>query len=532
MRPQDESLSAPANVKTSELPKGIVYLVAAGPGDPGLLTLRAAELLSRCDCVLFDALANPILLRHACETAELISVGKHGGDRIWSKNEIDAEILRHALAGKRVVRLKGGDTSIFARTAEEIEFLIAHNIPFEVVPGVTSASAASAYAGIPLTHRDWSSAVALVTGHQQSTDGADEAEDELDWNALAKFPGTLVLYMAVTNADRWSQRLIQAGKAASTPVAIVRNASLPNQKVYQTTLANLNWVLAGPPKLRPPILFIIGPVAAIDPAMNWYCDRPLSKISILLTRPAGTNEDLAFELQSLGATTYVSPAIELKPPASGTATAIALRASLSRCKDYDWILFSSAHGVHHWFEALLHSGRDARDLANCKFAGVGPSVAIALQHYHLNCDFFRTSDCNAEAMANDLQDLLEDKHVLNVSTNASANVLPKRLASVASTFETIVAYESYAVLALAPAVQLSLANVTDSVYVTVTSTAIAESILNLLQPYHDKIVWLALSPKIAEVLQQSGQSRIELLDDLSSTAVQNTILKRAQTTYS
>ena len=210
---------------------GIVYLIGAGPGDPSLLTLRGAELLGRAEVVLYDGLCNPELLRHAPDALQ-ICVGKHGRDRIWTQTEVTDEMLRHARGGKRVARLKGGDPAVFARTAEEIEALREAGIEIEIVPGITAALAAGSYAGIPVTDRRFASAVALVTGHEEP--GKDGSA--LDWNSLASFPGTLVIYMGVTTAQSWTGALMKSGKSADTPAAIIRRCSHPDQKVIHTTL--------------------------------------------------------------------------------------------------------------------------------------------------------------------------------------------------------------------------------------------------------------------------------------------------------
>ncbi len=237
---------------------GRVYLIGAGPGDPGLLTLRGAELLARADVVLYDGLSNADLLRHA-PRAEQICVGKHGQSRIWRQEEIIEEMLRHALAGKTVARLKGGDPAVFARTAEEAEAVHQAGIPLEIVPGITAALAAGSYAGIPVTHRGLASAVALVTGHEEPS----KSESALDWDALAKFPGTLVIYMGVTTAETWTRLLIEGGKSPQTPVAIIRRCSLPDQLTIHCRLSEVPKQLSPANKIRPPVIVIVGEVARL-----------------------------------------------------------------------------------------------------------------------------------------------------------------------------------------------------------------------------------------------------------------------------
>ncbi len=274
--------------------KGQVFLIGAGPGHPGLLTLRGAELLGRSDVVLYDGLSNADLLRHA-PSAEHICVGKHGQSRIWRQDEIIAEILRHAQAGKSVARLKGGDPAVFARTAEEVEALREAGVPFEIVPGITAALAAGSYAGIPITHRGLASAVALVTGHEEP----EKPESALDWGALARFPGTLVIYMGVTTAQTWTHALLEAGKPADTPAAIVRRCSLPDQQTIRCRLDEVAEHLTPATKFRPPVIVILGPVTELAETMSWVQHRPLQGQTILVTRPADQAAALADPLRDL-----------------------------------------------------------------------------------------------------------------------------------------------------------------------------------------------------------------------------------------
>jgi uroporphyrinogen III methyltransferase/synthase len=290
---------------------GIVYLVGAGPGDPGLLTLRGAECLSEADVVLYDYLAAPELLAQTRPGAELICLVRHGHGRLMSQAETSASMIRHAAQGRTVVRLKGGDPAIFARLAEEIDALVRAGVSYEIVPGVTAAAAASSHAGVPLTDRDEASCVAFVTGQGS---GEKQPADSLDYAALAKFPGTLVFYMGITTAPDWSSALVENGKPAETPVAIVRRCSLADQATILTTLAELP-KLIGEKKLRPPAVIIVGNVAQKCAPANWFNSRPLFGRTVLVTRPEHQADDLANRLRSLGANVLCQAAIEIAPPA-------------------------------------------------------------------------------------------------------------------------------------------------------------------------------------------------------------------------
>jgi uroporphyrinogen III methyltransferase/synthase len=262
-RTHDQTSTVDMNSST-----GKVYLVGAGPGDPGLITLRGAECLGRADVVLYDYLASPLLLTHTRPSAERICLGRHGKGRLMSPAEVIDAMLAHARAGRTVVRLKGGDPTIFARMCEELAALESAGVSYEIVPGVTAAQGASSHAGIPLTHRDHASCVALVAG-QEAPD--KDSADQLDYAALARFPGTLVFYMGVTTAGVWSARLIEHGRSPSTPVAVVRRGSFPDQQTLFTSLGELPDALQrGGEMLRPPAVVLVGEVARECGAKNWF----------------------------------------------------------------------------------------------------------------------------------------------------------------------------------------------------------------------------------------------------------------------
>ena len=313
---------------------GKVYLVGAGPGDPGLITWRGVECLRRADAVLYDYLVNPRILVHARPGAELQCLGRHGGspnahmeigDRIMPQADVNRRLIELARAGGTVVRLKGGDPAVFGRLAEEADALAAAGIPLEIVPGITAALAAGSYAGIMLTHRDEASAVALVTGRE--TD--DKQSAGLDFAALAAFPGTLVFYMGLTTAGRWTAELIAHGKPADTPAAIVRRCSWPDQTVIRTTLGRVSEELTAA-KMRPPVIVIVGSVAAAT-ACDWFASRPLFGQQILVTRPFDQAETLCSRLAELGRNVSCSRRSKSVPPADWSPVDSAL-ARLNRIR--------------------------------------------------------------------------------------------------------------------------------------------------------------------------------------------------------
>ncbi len=396
---------------------GKVYLVGAGPGDPGLITWRGVECLRRADVVLYDYLVNPRILRHAAAGAELQSLGRHGGERIVPQAEINERLVELARAGRTVVRLKGGDPIVFGRLAEEVQALADAGIPFEIVPGITAALAAGSYAGIWLTHRDEASAVAFVTGHEQE----GKPGSTLDFAALAAFPGTLVFYMGVTTAPQWSAALIAAGKPADTPTAIVRRCSWPDQETIVTTLGLAAAELASR-KSRPPAIVIVGPAAVANSMSDWFSARPLFGRRVLITRAADQAEVLEERLAELGAQCCLQPAIEILPPSDWSA----VDAALANLPNFDWLVFSSANGVRFFLDRLLSRGGDLRRLGAVKIAAIGPSASQELARYHLHADV-QPAEFRAEGLVAELASGARSQRFLLARASRGRDVLSESL---------------------------------------------------------------------------------------------------------
>ncbi|MCH5373103.1 MAG: uroporphyrinogen-III C-methyltransferase, partial [Planctomycetes bacterium] len=414
-------------------PDGKVYLVGAGPGDPALITLRGVECLRQADVVLYDYLVNPQILKHSRDNAELVCLGRHGGKRTWTQDEVLREMTQRASRGQVVVRLKGGDPSIFGRLSEEASWLADNGIPFQIVPGITAALAAGSYAGIPVTHREMASAVALITGQEQ----AEKPGTALDFESLARFPGTLVFYMGVTTADRWTTALIRAGKPPETPSAIVRHCSLPNQRTLRCRLDEVAERLSRPHKLRPPVVVIIGQVAGISQALTWFERRALFGRTIVVTRPAEQVSKLADRLSDLGAELLVQPAIEISDPPDFDE----LDRSLRQLRSYDWIVFSSANGVRYFLERLLCGSGDLRRLADCRLACIGPGTAESLGRYHLRADLL-PEEFRAESLAAALAEQASGKRFLLVRASRGREVLAEQIGAAGGEVDQIVAYTS------------------------------------------------------------------------------------------
>ncbi len=496
---------------------GIVYLVGAGPGDPGLLTLRGAECLSLADVVLYDYLASPELLSHVQPSAELICLGRHGHGRLLSQTEICESMVQTASDGRNVVRLKGGDPAVFARLAEEIAALEAADIPYEIVPGVTAASAASSYAGIPLTDRDSASCVAFITGQEQDQKLASEA---LDYESIAKFPGTLVFYMGITTAPTWSRTLVAHGKSPKTPVAIVRRASLPDQQTICTSLGELPHVLSQQ-KLRPPAVVIVGEVAGEYRATNWFNTRPLFGITILVTRPEHQADDLATRLRSLGADVLYQPAIEIAPPDDWSK----VDAAIDRLREFDWLVFSSGNGVHFFMQRLLARGFDARRLASARLAAIGPATAEALAEFHLVADI-QPDEYRAEALAEALGPQAKGKRVLLLRASRGREVLSEMLSAAGASIEQVVVYESRDVSDADEAIIAALAAGKID-FTTVTSSAIARSLVSLFGNALSKTKLAAISPLTAEVLAEAGYPAAVVAKSYTSEGIIAAILDHA-----
>lgn len=486
------SLSSPA-----------MALVGAGPGAADLLTIRGWNWLQTADVVLYDGLVNPEILQFVSTSATCINVGKHGQSRIWKQAEIHQEMLRHYQAGKRVVRLKGGDPAVFARTAEELEFLAQHNITAEIVPGITAALALPAYTGMPLTHRDHASAVALVTGQQA------EDSEELDWDALARFPGTLVLYMGVTTAANWSRQLLKAGKPTNTPAALIRRVSWPDQQVIHTTLANVADELTPSNKLRPPVLVVVGEVAhqrniasIVMPHLPiQHASLPLHGETVIVTRAENDNDRLTHLLKQQGATVVHQPLIQIQP----LPLTEELSASLKKIEPFSWIVFTSVNGVDGYFKHRETLGLDARQFANTKFACVGTSTAEALKRWHLHCDFL-PPEHTARSLAETLP-VERNHHVLWVRGTRSKEALRELLPQRCDGFTELAVYESTDIVSLSPQIA-NLIERNTGVWLTLTSSAIARSAAHLLGKDLSKLKAAALSPQIAAEAQDLGANVI------------------------
>ncbi len=398
---------------------GKVYLVGAGPGDPTLITVRGRTLLERAEVVVYDYLASKKLLRHAPAGAELVYVGKKGNCKhSHTQDEINQMLVAYATAGRNVVRLKGGDPFIFGRGGEEVQRLHEAGIPFEVVPGVTSATAAATYAGIPITHRDYTASVAFLTGHEDP----NKESSNIDWAKLATGVGTLVVYMGIKNLPVIVDNLIRHGRSPETPVAVVRWASTPQQQSVVGTLATITRVVAEA-GIRPPSLIIVGEVVKLRSTIDWFEKRPLFGKKIIVTRTREQASELVAGLEEQGADCLEFSTINIKPVNSYAI----LDEELERLREYHWILFTSLNGVKYFFARLYSKGMDARDLRGPEIAVVGKSTADLLLQYGVNADLIPTV-FTGEGLAESLLDQgVEGRNILIPRALHAREILPETL---------------------------------------------------------------------------------------------------------
>ena len=413
--------------------KAKVYLVGAGPGDPGLITAKGKECIETADVIIYDYLAAPALLKHAHKSAELIYVGKKGGDHTLSQDEINSLIVEKAKSGGVITRLKGGDPFIFGRGGEEAEVLLKAGVSFEIVPGVTSAIAAAAYAGIPLTHRQLTSTLAFVTGHEDP----NKEETSINWSSLATGIGTLVFFMGVKNLPDIAKRLIEHGKSPDTPVAVIRWGTTSRQKTVTGTLG-LIAEKARDAGLKAPAIIVVGDVVNLRQSLKWFEKRPLLGKRIVVTRARQQASDLVRLLSDLGAECLEYPTIEIKAPKDRKP----LNQAVANLSAYDWIVFTSVNGVSYFFEQLFAAGKDVRALGHLKTAAIGPATAARLLEFGLSSDIVPETYRAESVVAAFKKEKLKGKKILLPRAKEARPVLPQELTQMGAAVTEIPAYET------------------------------------------------------------------------------------------
>ncbi|MGD2271841.1 MAG: uroporphyrinogen-III C-methyltransferase [Desulfobacterales bacterium] len=414
---------------------GKVYLVGAGPGDAGLITVKGLECIQKADVIIYDYLAASVLLKNTRKDAELIYVGKKGGDHTLAQEKINELMVKKARTGATVARLKGGDPFIFGRGGEEAEVLYHKGISFEVVPGVTSAIAAPAYAGIPLTHRKYASTLAFVTGHEDPA----KADSSIDWASIAKGIGTVVFLMGVKNLPHICTQLLKHGKPPKTPVALVRWGTTPRQI---TVCGTLDTIVAKVEKtgLKAPAIIIVGDVVRLRPMLKWYEDRPLLGKKIVVTRARAQSSDLVRHLSDLGAECLEFPTIKIQPVKDWTS----LDNAIHNLAAYDWLIFTSVNGVTFFFERLLATGRDVRALCNLRIASIGPATEQRISEFGLNSDIVPESYRAESVVAAFAHQNVKPKRILLPRAREARPVLPLELTKMGARIDEITVYETTA----------------------------------------------------------------------------------------
>jgi uroporphyrinogen III methyltransferase/synthase len=470
---------------------GRVHLVGAGPGDPGLLTARALELIAQADVVLYDRLIPAEALEGARGDAELLFVGKEGGGASVPQEQTEALLIERARAGLSVVRLKGGDPFVFGRGGEEALALRAAGIDYDVVPGVTAGVAASAYAGIPVTHRGLATAVALVTGHTRADGPPGERTDREDWPALAAFPGTLVFYMGVHQLPHIASSLIAAGRAASEPAAVVERGTLADQRTVTGTLATIAQ-RASAAEIRPPSITVVGAVAELTDELAWLPPRPLSGRTVAVTRARAQASGLAWRLRELGARVVQAPVIRVERLAESSPL------ELSR---YELICLTSTNGVDILFERLAAASLDARALAGAQIAAIGPGTAAALVAHGIAADVVPERSV-AESLVQALA-ATPVRRALVATARGARDELPDALRARGAEVDVLELYETVA----EPLSESALRAAREADYITFTSASTVRFFLQAaggaaqLSPATQVV---SIGPVTSEALRTSG----------------------------
>ncbi len=476
-----------------------VFLIGSGPGDPGLLTLKAKAVLSEADTIVYDYLAPKAILEHCNPEAEIIYVGKKGGDHTLPQDKINALLVEKAKEGKVVARLKGGDPYIFGRGAEEAEELLEAGVPFEVVPGVTSAVAAPAYAGIPLTHRKFASSCCFITGHEDPT----KAESSLDWAVLAKFPGTLVFFMGMKNLPMIAKNLVNNGMPKETPAALVRWGTTCKHRSLATDLEHIAED-AKRYQFGAPSLIVVGHVVSLRDTLNFFEHRPLLGKGVVVTRARQQASELADRLEELGACCIQYPTITIQPLDDYQP----VEEAILELQRYDWLVFTSVNGVKYFWDQLDQIGLDSRILAGCEVAAIGPATAAALKQRGIKPDFVPAKYVAESVVKGLLERGIHGKNVLIPRAKEAREVLPEELTNAGCFVKVLPVYETV----LARNAEDDLRERLDAGEVqciTFASSSTVENFFELLPPdafrkYEPQPKLACIGPVTAQTLERFG----------------------------
>lgn len=475
--------------------KGKVSLVGAGPGDLGLATLRAKERIEQADAIVYDHLANPEMLRWARENAEITYAGKQAGAHAMSQEEINKLLVDLARAGKQVVRLKGGDPFVFGRGAEEAQALRAAGIEFEIVPGITSAIAAPAYAGIPVTNRAQTSHVTFFTGHEDP----GKSESAIDYDALTKLGGTQVMLMGVERIEAVANEMMSRGVRKDLPVALVRWATTGRQQTVTGTVENIAKKVVDL-AFEPPAVAVFGDVVSLREELKWHEDRPLSGKRIVVTRSRKQASELSDKLTSLGADVIELPTIRIEPPTELREFAELVQDAHS----YDWIIFTSPNGVNAFFEMFYKLYDDAREIGGAKIAVIGPATAQRVKDFHLHVDL-QPEEFVAEGLIRELQKLgsIENERVLIARAEKARDVLPRKLSEMGAIVDEALAYKTVAETRDQTGARRRLLD-EGADLITFTSSSTVENFMGLNLPWPQGMQVASIGPITSKTAREHG----------------------------
>ena len=473
--------------------KGLCVLAGAGPGDVGLVTLRAKEVLEEAQVVVYDYLCNPEILKWAPVDAEIVFAGKKSGQHTLRQDEINRLLVDRTKEGKRVVRLKGGDPFVFGRGGEEAEALAAAGLAFEIIPGISSAIAVPAYAGIPLSHRDFASSVTIFTGHE---DPAKE-ETAIDYKALVAGKGTLVMLMGMDRFASIVPELLANGASLHLPVALIRWGTTGRQ---ETLIGELGSIVAASDQFQPPAIAVFGRVVELRDKLRWFEQRPLFGRRIVVTRTRKQASALSAKLRILGADVYELPTIRVEPSENPMEFGELVRDAFQ----YDWLIFTSANGVDAFFDMFYRLYDDARSIGNVKIAAIGPATAQRIKHFHLSVDV-QPKEFIAEAIIDGLLEFgsVENLKFLLVRAQGAREVLPKRLAELGAIVDEANAYRTVPETTEASgALERFQAEGAD--LVTFTSSSTVENFLALKLPWPPQMKTASIGPITSETMRKNG----------------------------
>ena len=479
---------------------GMVYLVGAGPGDYRLISLKAADCLKVADVVVYDRLADDRILQWAPDDAEYIYVGKASSNHTMKQEDINQLLVDKAKEGKCVVRLKGGDPFVFGRGGEEGVLLQENGLPFEIVPGITSAISVPAYAGIPVTHRAVATSFAVVTGHEDPTKG----KSNMRWEHLATGVDTLVFLMGVANLPHITKKLIENGRPADTPAAVIRWGTKPEQRVLMTTVGTAaeDVVKAN---LKPPAIFIVGDVVNLREKLQWFDEpktHPLFGKTVLVTRARSQASKLTARLEQLGAKVIEAPAIRIEEPADHYE---ALDAAIAKLNDYQWLIFTSANGVDYFFARLIKTGKDARALGYAKVAAIGSATAAKLREYGIIADVV-PREFRAEGVLEALKGKLPSHaKILLPRAQEAREILPEKLREQGAVVDVAPAYQTVAAEVDAESLREKLA-AGEIDLVTFTSSSTVTNLVKIIGSADalKEIKTAAIGPVTAETAKGNG----------------------------